>query len=180
MAHPWEMNFDLNERRFWRPFFSSRFPRSQSSLPSVQEHHLVYSESDPSKAKTIQINVTESIKIAMRQWRRHNTFFNLEMSNCLGSILEEIEGTTFNGLPISEDDHQSMIDQLLRGRTAFGFALQHTTLDIDAITDELKATNIHSNRQPGIEIGLAVRVFPYVGEIYSVRSFICFLTQACH
>lgn len=155
---PHSLDFDLTNRK-WAPLHESPL-----LLTPIQEEVLQFCQPNYIYARDLQYDLKESIKSAMREWRRTTTTFRHDSK--LASILERKEQAKLSGKELN-----SISSDASSQSRAFGFALNFSFTCIEDIVEKIKSTEIHNNR-PNVEFSLSVRVFPYAGGIMSVWVYI--------
>ena len=58
-----------------------------------------------------------------------------------------------------------------------GFPLHFSYSDLETITEAVKATGVHRDRDPGVEFSLAVLVEPYPGSVMSVWVYVASMVR---
>ena len=157
---PHSLDFDLTNCKKWVPLHQSPLV-----LTPIQEEVLQFCQPNHIFARDLEDDLKESIKSAMREWRRTTTTFRHD--NKLTSILERKEQAKLSG----KDIKSMSLDASSQSR-AFGFALNFSFTCIGDIVEQIKLTEIHNNRNPNVEFSLSVRVFPYAGGVMSVWVYI--------
>lgn len=75
-------------------------------------------------------------------------------------------------------EHTIMLDRLASRYRPFGFPLQLSFTDIDAVLGAVKATGIHRVEDEAVQYALAVAVVPYPNDIFSVWVYAVALMPA--
>lgn len=163
------MSFDLEDKRYWVPLFSRHLP-SPPPLPSIQENSLSYDDPNHRTAMKLQDELTHHLKTSLRSWRRGLTKFRSEVSEKLYHVIELLE------LANTEGKHakHSILDELYNnsgGKSMFGVPLHFSLLQKDDITKQVEATGVHLTKRPDAEFALAVRVFAYPCQVFSIWVF---------
>lgn len=169
---PHSLDFNLSISRKWAPLnlVDTNGERTLALKP-IQDEVLHYSLPNHGYAKELQDELKESIKTAVREWRRTTTSFRTDIVAKLSSILDKLEDSKISG----KRPDTSGLDDLSKTRNVFGFPLHFAFTNIKDVLNQIKATEIHRNRNPNVEFSLAVRVFAYPGGLLSVWVFICSL-----
>ena len=172
---PHLINLDLQDNKYWDSFFESSCPDAKPP-PSIQETILYYSEPDDNLAAELELDIMEKVKTSIRSWRRIPSSFNNEISHRLRIIISDLEERKFNGLPPpSSSEYYAPLEGLHRGKNIFGFPIHTEFTGTSDILEEVKCTAIHESKHPDVEFSVAVRVFPYASNTFSVWIFLCTL-----
>jgi hypothetical protein len=162
---PHSLDFNVLNPRKWAPF------HTEQDVTSIQEETLQYIHPNHAYARELQDDLRESIKSAMREWRRTTTSFRTDIVSKLVSILEVNEQAKVSG----KEQSCPPLEVNSKTRSVFGFALHFNTplTSTDDIMEKIKSTEIHNNRNPNVEFSIAVRVFAYPGGVMSIWIYIC-------
>ena len=168
------MNFDLRNKTSWRSFYS----HSQTQyLKSIQEETLHYSKPIISLFREITIEIMDIIKAAIREWRRHPSSFDRDISNRLECILDDLEEEKMHrSNKLKNSDCLEVLQNLLGEKSIFGFPLHQSFTNIDNIVKAVERTRIHESKHPDVEFAVAVKIYPYVCGVASVWVFLCSIT----
>ncbi|OQR92726.1 coiled-coil and C2 domain-containing protein 2A [Achlya hypogyna] len=165
--------------RVWKPFFSAATTKDslQAVLPSVQLANPTYHPTPTALAQDVQVELLESIKVAVRKWRSSHstTVFNSDVSSHLKEVLQGIEMKRTS--PDSVDDNH--VSELFAKYPRFEFhggPFSFPFLDVADIVDEIQATQIHSTIVSGAEFALAVHVHPYPNFVLAVWVYFAAMT----
>lgn len=169
------MSFDLEDKRCWRPFFSPRFSRPKSAILSIEESELKYRSPDVNLSYELHAELTDSLKSAIRSWRRTTTCFNGDVSNRLDSVLEHLEKEKLNGITTVSQKYEAALQAATKGRKIFGVDLHLPFTSVTDIIFSVESTCIHTCHHPDVEFALGVKIFVYCCQVLSVRVFVCSL-----
>ena len=176
---PFQLNFDLSNRRKWTPLHSGKSKLLETTTRmTVQDESLHFSLPDHQYARELQSEISESLQNAIRSARRVATSFRSDVSTMIGHTIEKLEDMKMSGQRISSTttDIVTLPESITNTRTVFGFTLHAPFTSIQDVLDRIEATEIHCNMNPRIEFGIAVRCFAYPGGVISLWVFVCFLT----
>lgn len=166
---PHSLNFDIKNQKQWAPLLhKDLFPQATMN---IQEEVLRYSQPNYLYAKELQDDLKDSIKTAMREWRRTATTFRTDLVPKLTSILDKKEQAKLSGKDLSAIS----LEVTSKTKNVFGFSLHFSFTNIEDIVNKIRTTSIHNNRNPSVEFTLVVRAFPYPGGVMSVWVYICAL-----
>lgn len=170
------VDFNFQNTKKWLPLDRLGSQEEISPCP-LQETYLQYREPDEGVAMAIETEITDAIKTSIRNLRRMTSIFNYNIPKRLGTELEELEYIHRHGLPIpSTSDYHRVIESLSNGKSIYGFSLHFSYTSVEKIVREIEATYIYETLHPSVEFSLAVRVFPYANNLYSVRVLLLRLT----
>ena len=62
--------------------------------------------------------------------------------------------------------------QSFHDKSLHGFPINSTFTDLKSLSAKVRATNIHLNESDDVKFALAVKVFPYPQEVYSIWIFL--------
>jgi len=176
------MNFDLHDRKCWDSFFNFDAIRNNTphqplaTCTSIQEPILQYREPNDHLAAELEVEIMEQVKTSIRSWRRIPSSFNNDISNRLRIIISDLEERKFNGMKAPPAaDYFASLESLCRGKQIFGFPLHCGFSSVQEILDMVASTTIHESKHPDVEFGVAVKIFPYACNTFSVWVFVCSL-----
>ncbi|KAL3768276.1 hypothetical protein ACHAWO_012386 [Cyclotella atomus] len=167
---PHSLDFDLTNPKKWAPLHNTD-DQVPLDITTIQEETLTYSPPNHSYARELQDELKETIKSAMREWRRTTTSFRTDTVPKLVSILERLEQAK-----LGSKDVVVPLEVLSKTRNVSGFALHFAYTNTDDVLRSVKATEIHENRNPHVEFSLGIRVFAYPGGALSVWIFLSTMT----
>lgn len=177
VGHPSLMDFKLNINTKWKSFYINEIITSQKNLPSIQDLTLIYSQPNTKMATSLELEIESGIKTMIRGSRRIPTSFNYELSKRLRNILENLEEKRLSGANISHSRDQTLHDITTKGMNINGVSSHYPFTNINHVIEKARMTDVHKNMHPNIEFAIAVKVFPYVCNVFSVRLYICALSQ---
>lgn len=163
------VDFNFQNTKKWLSLERLDFQEEAPTSP-LQETYLQYREPDEVVAMAIETKITDAIKTSIRNLRRMTTIFNYNIPKRLCTELEELEYIHRHGLPIpSTSDYHRFVESFSKGKSLYGFSLHFLYTSVEKIVSEIEATYIYETLHPSVEFSLAVRVFPYANNLYSVR-----------
>ncbi|CAM9309130.1 unnamed protein product [Chrysoparadoxa australica] len=176
VGRPWELNFDLSNTKCWRPFFSEPL-NPKPPMPTVQAA-LSYRQTEHQFVYEVEELIRETIKKEMRAWRanRSHTAFNADISNRLAELLPRLEDTLLGQESFDAEEHQRLLELVMRSRDLVGFPLHCSFTDVDTVVSMVKATGIHQGRHPDVTFALAVQAFAYPCNVLSVWVYVACIT----
>lgn len=137
----------------------------------------MYTDPDYGKARELEVDLLDKVKVSIRGWRRSHCSFNADISSRLRHFLEELEESKQDGLTLkSSDEYLRSLIGMSRGKTIFGFPLHFGYTNVKDVLDRVEMTSIHQSKHPDAEFAAAVKVFPYECGVYSVWVFLCALS----
>eukprot|EP00804_Cyclotella_cryptica_P009333 CCRYP_008997-RA/>CCRYP_008997-RA protein AED:0.07 eAED:-0.02 QI:0/0.66/0.25/1/1/1/4/0/1354 len=149
---PNALDFNLSISRKWAPLHLVDTNGEQPlPLSPMQGEVLHYSQPNHGYAKELQDDLKESIKTAIRRWRRSTTSFRTDIVAKLSSILDKLEDSKMSG----KQQDTSGLDDLSKTRNVFGFPLHFAFTNIQDVLNQIKTTEIHRNRNPNVEFSVA-------------------------
>lgn len=171
---PLMIDFNLSNPRQWAPLHSATDAQPSVTLMTIQDRSLHYAPQNHRYARELSNELKETIKSAVRGWRRSATSFRSDVGNRVTLILEKLEQARVEGQQIEHVD-SVLPETVTKTRKVFGFPLHFPFTNVQNVLDAIEATEIHRNRNPRVEFALGVRVFPYPGGLLSVWVFVCSL-----
>ena len=174
------MDFDIHDKASWRSYYLNA--HEAKCHKSIQESNLTYTEPNVSLFREIAIDISDTIKTAIRGWRRLPSSFDRDISNRLENILDDLEDEKKNGAKhIKSADCMELLQSLLGDKKIFGFPLHQGFTNVDDVVSAVERTRIHENKHPDVQFAFAVKIFPYPCNVASVWTFLCSITpcQTC-
>jgi len=171
--------FNFQDTRHWLPLISIN-DHEFIPLPTTadQVSNLNYTAPNQVYSLDLETEIEETLRTSLRSWRRVPTIFNSNWSDSLHRILHDLEDRKFNGIimPASSSGYFELTEKLCRqGKQVFGFALHFSYFTADEIMERIKSTAIHQSKHPDVEFSIAVKVFPYACNLFSV--WVCIITE---
>ena len=167
------MSFDTGDSSCWRPFFTTEEEIVQQF--TIQNQNVIYCEADDDFALKLESDISHSIKVSIRENVQGIPRFKLDVSKNLRSMLETLEKMKRLS---KADEGDAYIDDIIhdlhhsfRGHSVYGFPLHFKFTTVQDIVEGVKLTGIFRSRLPDPVFGLAIRVFPYTSNIFSVWVF---------
>ncbi|EQC33429.1 hypothetical protein SDRG_08944 [Saprolegnia diclina VS20] len=167
-----------SDARAWKPFFTAMTTKEslEAILPSVQAATPQYLATPPSFVHDVQVELLESIKVAIRKLRSSHstTIFNSDVSHHLHELL-----TTLEAKYIANDVGDDHVPSLLAKYPRYDFhggPFSFPFTDVQGIVDEMTQTHIHATTTSGVEFGLAVHVHVYPNFVLAVWVYLAALT----
>ena len=188
---PHLLSFDLENSKLWRPFFDKTFPKPE--LQSYQEPDLTeyYAPINHAQAETMEREILETLQQDLRRCREEDligkngsskrrgvfTRFDSSVGNALKDTLEFFEKCKQEEDNYDEQRYRELLEsskglQSFHDKTLHGFPINSTFTDLKSLSAKVRATNIHLNESDDVKFALAVKVFPYPQEVYSIWIFL--------
>ncbi len=163
----------MGDSSCWKPFFTTKQEMVQRL--TIQNQCMIYHEADDHFALKLERDLSNLIKISIRENVQGIPRFELIVSQKMRSILENLEKMKRHS---EADEQATFIDDFIhdlhpsfRGKNVYGCPLHFKFTAIQDILEGVKLTGIHRSRLQDPTFGLAVRVFPYASGIFSVWVF---------
>lgn len=173
---PWKVRWNFENTKDWTPFWTSRIPRIE--LSSVQTEVLNYDRFHRRFVSYLEGEISDQIQKSMRRWRakRGTTRFNKIVGRKLRSLLESLEEQRLMGFPGGVGavihSHLEALRETMANNDVFGFPLNMTFTEMDAILRTVKNTDIHNTTLDNTTFALGVLVVPYTSKIFSVWIYL--------
>ena len=162
----------MDNEKSWKTFSTN-----SHNLCPIQEKSLVYTEPNKNLAIELEVDVTNTLKAAIREWRRLPPYFRKDLSNQLRHIIDTLEQERLHGMrQVVSSDFHTLLQDICRVKHIYGFPLHSAFVDIDSIIHRVKSTSIHNSKHPEVEFALSVKIFPYACNTFSVWVFVCALS----
>ncbi|CAF0892399.1 unnamed protein product [Rotaria sp. Silwood1] len=167
---PSRMNFDVENSKNWRPFFSRSFPRDTLPWTSVQPSDLHYENTRTEDVNILHVQIQDMLRRKMVDWREANvTSWHHVFQKRLQDIIKR--GSIANGTDI-----EAVLAEFRNTYNIVGFAIQMPYTTIQAIVDTVYSTNIYKHATNDIQFALAVHIHPYPNNILAVWIYMAHLT----
>jgi hypothetical protein len=184
-ARPKFTDFNIANSYSWRPFFGRRCKIPSGGLQTIQPH-VEYKDTPESYALEVEKSMTESVKNAIRRWRskrqRSTTIFHPDSCNTMHALLEDMDSFMLAGdfrsatgdeaLAAIQDRALQKLSSALRMRKLRGFPLNAAFTDMETILDMVKSTGVHETTHPESQFVVAVRIVPYVNNIFACWLYV--------
>ncbi|KDO24535.1 hypothetical protein SPRG_10351 [Saprolegnia parasitica CBS 223.65] len=168
-----------SDMRAWKPFFTAQTSKEalEAILPSVQAANPQYLATPPSFVHDVQVELLESIKVAIRKLRSSHstTVFNSDVSFHLQEVLRTLEAK-YIASDVGDDDHVPALLAKYPRYDFHGGPFSFPFTDVQAIVDEITQTHIHATTMSGVEFGLAVHVHVYPNFVLAVWVYLAAIT----
>lgn len=173
-GRPNKIEYDLRNRREWKPFFHEKFPPENKWVTTVNDAKLKYEPTDDSFVRFLEAEVSDRLQREIRRWRSNKSFtrFHKPIGRKLRQLLEQLEKYKCGDEAFSEANHLTALKNELMTHQMFGFPLNLTFTDMDSIVQLVKNTQIHNNEHEHVQFALAVYVKKYVNSICSVWIYV--------
>lgn len=167
------MRFDVDDETAWGRLHNSNEIQKQS----IQDSLLRYSSPDIHIALELEMELVDAIKSAIRGWRRIPSTFNGDIGNRLRPLLDILENNKLSPSTQTETSlyHQRLLNEIGVGKSIFGIPLHSGFTNVNEVVERIRKTGIHICKHAKVEFALAVRVFPYACNIFSVWVFVCII-----
>ncbi|CAF0989862.1 unnamed protein product, partial [Didymodactylos carnosus] len=171
---PARMDFDLTQRKNWRPFFDNSFPKP-ATFDTIQPTDLHYEATRSEDVDFIQKTIQETLRNKIIEWREpHVTRWHWLCQKKLQELIKRKE------LFIVRNTMQEVDQELTEFQNTHnisGFPLQMPYTSIQAILDAVQSTKIFEHPTNEIEFCLAVHIHAYPNNILAVWIYIANLTR---
>ncbi len=148
---------------------------SDITIQSVQDKTLIYREADEELADEIQDEILETLRRSIRRSRRnHTSFRNDEKTQTeLLTLIQHLEETKMGEKVPNSSKLYKSVHEIAHGRKTNGGAMHFKYTHVEKITSDVINTEIHRIKHPDVEFALAVKIYPYCCNAFSV--WVCFL-----
>ncbi|GBG28149.1 Coiled-coil and C2 domain-containing protein 2A [Hondaea fermentalgiana] len=173
---PWQIKWNFENAKDWVPFWTSRVPRIE--MASVQTEVLTYERLDRRFVSYLEGEISEQIQKSMRRWRakRGTTRFNKIVGRKLRALLESLEEHKLEGfaggMSALVQEHLEGLRETMSNNSIFGFPLNMTFTEMDAILRAVRNSDIHNTTLDNTTFALAVLVVPYTNKVFSVWIYL--------
>ena len=178
---PGRLRWDLGNNKDWSPLFQSGV--SPAPLSSLQPDQIHLSQIDHRAAKTLKDKIEKTLRDTIMNLRRKinlRTSLNFQGKAVLTKLLPGLESarlnTTSHGRGLTQE-HLSELQRIMSSHKVCGFPLHFGYSDMETITEAVKATGVHLDRDPAVEFSLAVMVEPYPGSVMSVWVYVASIVR---
>ena len=178
---PGRLRWDLGNNKDWSPLFQGGV--SPAPLSSLQPDQIHLSQIDHRAAKTLKDKIEKTLRDTIMNLRRKinlRTSLNFQGKAVLTKLLPGLESarlnTTSHGRGLTQE-HLSELQRIMSSHKVCGFPLHFGYSDMETITEAVKATGVHLDRDPAVEFSLAVMVEPYPGSVMSVWVYVASIVR---
>ena len=153
-----------------------------SPVTSLQPSAIHLTQTDHRAAKNLKEKIEKTLRDTIMNLRRKiglRTSLNFQGKSVLAKLLPGLEAaraTSSQGRGLTQD-HLSELQRIMSSHKVCGFPLHFSYSDLDSITDAVKATGVHLDRDPKVEFSLAVHVEPYPGSVMSVWVYVASIVR---
>ena len=169
------INWNVNDPKCWRPFFTTKFPM-KSNL-TVQIEKLEYKTISTDFVKLLEADIEESLMERIRNARpRFITRWNRGCAKILKSFLPKCEQAKINNNQIEEKEHINELSKLLNSYIIYGSPINMRYTDVEDATRYILQLNFHCNEDSKAEFAIACYVHPFVSKICSIWIYFAVLT----
>ena len=179
-SSPYQMTFDLDDLKSFRPFFTIKHPKPDT-INSVNQMDIVHVPPNARLMEDMERELQETLKNEFKAWRQENekgmktyTRFDQNVSMALKPLLESFEAAKLKMDGFSEDTHRdlwsnhSRLTTLAATKHIHGVPINVAFTDLKELSLTLKSTHVHENENENVRFALAVKVFAYSNNIFSV------------
>nr|CAD7430292.1 unnamed protein product [Timema monikensis] len=160
--------FDVVRRSDWLPVFGRNVGAPTGSIqPAVLE----YTHTSSSSCQVLQDNLEKHLRDSLMKWRKASrTVWNRYCIAILRKLLPALEYSSWKMDEHLNIDHIQEMQHLLGSHKMFGFPLNMSYTNMEAVTEAMRATGVHYNENPGVEFALAVYIHPFPNNVLSSLS----------
>ena len=177
---PGRLRWDLGNTADWLPMFPGGV--APSPITSLQPSAVHLTQTDHRAAKNLKEKIEKTLRDTIMNLRRKislRTSLNFQGKSVLAKLLPGLEtarAAHAQGRGLTQD-HLSELQRIMSSHKVCGFPLHFSYSDLDSITDAVKATGVHLDRDPKVEFSLAVHVEPYPGSVMSVWVYVASIVR---
>ena len=174
---PTRMEFDLNNRAHWLPFFSEKFPLPHGY--NAIQPTVTYIPTAKSDVDGLERQILETIKIDMKEWRSksYQTYLNQSAARDMRRALESFEAHKRGQEGYSEYDHLANLKKWTTTYAMTGYPLNFPFADVKTISYAVKDTGLHLNENPTVKFAVTVKCFAYSCGVISVWVYVAALIR---
>nr|CAD7600826.1 unnamed protein product [Timema genevievae] len=167
--------FDVVRRSDWLPVFGRNVGAPTGSIqPAVLE----YTHTSSSSCQILQDNLEKHLRDSLMKWRKASrTVWNRYCIAILRKLLPALEYSSWEMDEHLNIDHIQEMQHLLGSHKMFGFPLNMSYTNMEAVTEAMRATGVHYNENPGVEFALAVYIHPFPNNVLSVWVYVASLIK---
>nr|CAD7446121.1 unnamed protein product [Timema bartmani] len=166
--------FDVVRRSDWLPVFGRNVGAPTGSIqPAVLE----YTHTSSSSCQILQDNLEKHLRDSLMKWRKASrTVWNRYCIAILRKLLPALEYSSWKMDEHLNIDHIQEMQHLLGSHKMFGFPLNMSYTNMEAVTEAMRTTGVHYNENPGVEFALAVYIHPFPNNVHFLAVFITVTT----
>lgn len=193
--------FDLNNKKHWKPFFTKKsrqnyIPLETDGIDTVQDQ-IHYPTGEALNLAYLEDDIKNFISQKFADSRiNHYTRWNHSCSDILRETMRELETlkretccppvSSFKklkgeGKPTKTSDIfdklTENLNEVVRGKKIYGFPINSTFTNLDDLWEEIKNTGMHNIVGSNVEFVLSVFVYAYPCNVISVWIYLMSLTS---
>jgi coiled-coil and C2 domain-containing protein 2A len=170
---PYRIQFDVNNSRYWRSFFTKKKP---NMCQSIQPEKLLYATTNPKYVNELESKIERKLIDKLQTWRSHRrTRFYPLASNALRRVLLTIEKN--RDVKLENQTGSDVLVDLQKSYHISGFPINMPYTTIEAILEAVYATQVHAIPSNEVEYAVAVNIYAYPNTILSVWVYVAVLTK---
>lgn len=195
--------YDLENKKHWKPFFNksnrNRYLADESDGILTIQGKLLYPQGEALNLAYLEDDIKNFISRKFADERiNHYTRWNHSCSDILRETMRELETlkretccppvSSFKNLPFKGegkptktsdifDELTQNLNEVVRGKKIYGFPINTTFTNLDALWEEVKNTGMHEIVGSNVEFVMSVFVFAYPCNVISVWIYMMSLTS---
>ncbi|XP_025069070.1 protein CC2D2B [Alligator sinensis] len=173
-SSPVDVNFDISKEGFWKQLLPYNYQHKITQ--TVQPKEILYTPTSKSMVEELQNRIEKTLKNKIMEWRfQQPTRWHRQCTALLRQILPKLE---LRHRTTVTDKEENELESLLERYWVTGYPIQMPYINLQAISEAVHQTGIHSSEIPNTEFSLAVYIHPYPNNILSVWIYL--VSLVCH